>query len=74
MFSRAIFGRRELGIRAALGASRGQLPQHLLVESLLLAASASAVGLAIGYRYLRTEVISDTLDIQFTFTASGLIR
>jgi predicted permease len=49
MFARTIVRRREMGIRAALGASRWQLTRQLLAESLLLAASASIVGLVLGY-------------------------
>lgn len=45
MLARATVRRQELAIRASLGASRGQLLRLLMLESLLLALGAGAVGL-----------------------------
>lgn len=45
---------RELGMRAALGASRGQLIRLVLAEALLLSATGAAVGCASAYLLIRT--------------------
>jgi len=45
--------RREIAVRAALGASRGRLLAQLLAESLALAAPAAVLGLALAWAGLR---------------------
>jgi len=47
LIARALNRSRELAIRSALGASRGRLLQHLVVESGVLTAGAAVVGVAI---------------------------
>jgi putative ABC transport system permease protein len=47
LIARALNRSRELAIRSALGASRGRLLQHLLVETGLLSGAAALVGLAV---------------------------
>jgi putative ABC transport system permease protein len=46
--------RRELGVRAALGASRGQLIRLVLVEALLLSVTGAAVGCVAAYVLIRS--------------------
>jgi predicted permease len=49
LVARVTSRRRELTVRAALGASRGRVVRYLLAESLLLAIGAAAIGLALAY-------------------------
>ncbi len=48
--------RQELAIRSALGAGRGKITGELLLESLVLSAAGSAIGLGLAYAALRILV------------------
>jgi putative ABC transport system permease protein len=49
LIARVTSRQRELSVRAALGASRGRVLRHLLVESALLAGGAAIVGMLFAY-------------------------
>ena len=57
LIARVTSRRRELSVRAALGASRGRVVRYLLAESALLAVGAAGVGIGFvwaGERFLRS--------------------
>ena len=49
LVARALARRRELAIRASLGAARGRILRHVLTEGVLLVVAGVAVGLPLGY-------------------------
>jgi putative ABC transport system permease protein len=59
--SRVLSRKRELGIRAALGAGRARLMAHLFSEQLLLCFGGGGFGLVLAYCFTRLVVLSDLL-------------
>jgi predicted permease len=83
LLMRAVGRRREMAIRAALGAGRGRLVRQILVESTLLAGMAGCAGLLLAYWTapllmslkpaslpIRLEVPTDWRVVLFTIVAS----
>ena len=58
MLARALARRREMGIRLAVGASRGRLMRQLLTENLLLAVASGGLGLVLGQWLLTLLVLA----------------
>jgi len=57
LLARSATRKREIAVRTALGASRGDLLRSLLGESFLIAFGATAVGLPLAYAAIRAIVI-----------------
>jgi len=59
LLARAVDRRKEIAVRLALGATRGQLVAQLLVETVLLAIGGGVVGVLLGRMALRAVLSSD---------------
>lgn len=63
VFARGVSRRRELAVRAALGASRGRLVRQLLAESAVIAGAGTLLGVAAAAAVLETLVALSPADI-----------
>jgi putative ABC transport system permease protein len=63
LFSRSAVRRREIAIRAALGASRFQLLSQLMVENFLLVIAGGSLGLLVAYCSLNSLLTLAPLEL-----------
>ena len=63
LLARTVARRRELAVRVALGAARGQLIRQMLAESLVVAAAGASLGVALAWTATATIARTGTTNI-----------